>query len=143
MPAIVRSALFACLLAVALGADTHDDIIELVTSMAAALTEANPAQFMDGFDKSMPGYGTLQSKVAALVTQAEVSSHVEPLIESGNGDTYAVDLDWFLQVRSLSQDGPIVRRREVVHCDLRKIKKRWKIVSIKPLGLFDPMNPAP
>jgi len=46
-----------------------------------------------------------------------------------------------LEVRSLEQDGPIVRRREVIHCELRKDeahkkKSQWKIVAIKPLDFF-------
>ena len=43
-----------------------------------------------------------------------------------------------LEVRSLEQDGPIVRRREMVHCELRKEKKHWKIVALKPLDFFAP-----
>jgi hypothetical protein len=143
MPAIVRSAVLACVFAAAAGADAHDDIIELVTSMAGALTEVNVPQFMAAFDKNMPDYDSLQADVTALVTQTEVSSSIEPLMESGNNQTYSIDLDWFLQVRSLQQVGPIVRRREIVHCELRKIKKHWKIVAIKPLDFFAPPKPAP
>ena len=48
----------------------------------------------------------------------------------------SIDLDWVLEIRSLEQDGPLVRRREVVHCELRKEKKQWKIVALKPIDFF-------
>lgn len=143
MPAIVRSAILALVFAAALSADTHDDILNLVTSMAGALTEVNVAEFMAAFDNNMPDYDRLEAEVTALVTQTEVSSSIEPLMESGNNQTYSIDLDWFLQIRSLAQVGPITRRREIVHCELRKIKKHWKIVAIKPLDFFAPPKPTP
>ena len=115
----------------------------LVGSMAAALTEVDVPAFMDAFDKDMPDYDRLKTNVAALVNQADVSSSIVPLMESGDDEKRTIDLDWFLEVRSLQQDGPIVHRREVVHCELQKIKKRWKVVSIKPLAFFEPAPGAP
>jgi hypothetical protein len=119
-----------------LHADTHDDIIDLFASMAAALSEINVPQFMDAFDKDMPEYGKLKSAVTALVNQADVSSSVDPVKDEGDEARRTVDLDWYLEIRSLLPDGPIVRRREVVHCELRKEKKRWKIVDLKPIEFF-------
>lgn len=106
--------------------------------MAAALSEINVPQFMDAFDKDMPDYDRIRAGVAALVNQAEVASSVEPLKDEGDESKRTVDLDWYLEIRSLAPDGPLVRRRQVVHCELRKEKKRWKIVSLKPLDFFAP-----
>ena len=142
MRAIARSAILACILAALAPADAHDDVIEVVTSMAAALTAVNVPQFMASFDKNMPDYGRIETSVTALVNQAEVSSSIEPLTEEGSGQKRKIDLDWLLEVRSLEQDGPILRRREVVHCDLEKQGRRWKIVSLKPLEFFEPAQPA-
>jgi len=119
-----------------LHADTHDDVVDLFASMAAALSEINVPQFMDAFDKDMPDYGKLKGAVTALVNQAEVSSSVEPLKDEGDDTRRTVELDWYLEIRSLLPDGPLVRRREVVHCELQKEKKRWKIVALKPLDFF-------
>jgi len=106
--------------------------------MSGGLSAVNVAQFMDEFDPDMPGYEDLKANVAALVNQAEVTSSIEPVRESGDDSKMSVDLDWFLQARSLVEHGPIVERRQVVHCELRKIKKKWKIVSLKPLEFFAP-----
>ena len=123
-------------LLVCLHADTHDDVIDLFTSMAAALSELNVPQFMDAFDKDMPDYGNLKTGVTALVRQADVTSTIEPLSDEGDDTKRTVELDWYLEIRSLLPDGPLVRRREVVHCELRKEKKHWKIVALKPIEFF-------
>jgi hypothetical protein len=136
MRAIVRSAGLICIVAVFACADPHDDVAEVVTSMAAALTDVNVSKFMAAFSKDMPGYGTLENNVTALVKQGDVSSSIQTVTEDGDDQARSIDLDWVLEVRSLEQDGPLVRRREVIHCELHKEKKHWKVVSIKPLDFF-------
>jgi hypothetical protein len=136
MRAIALSCGIGILGCVALIADTRDDVVDLFASMAAALSEINVPQFMDAFDKDMPDYEKLKNAVTALVNQAEVSSSVEPVKDEGDDTKRTVELDWYLEIRSLLPDGPLVHRREVILCELRKEKKRWKIVSIKPLEFF-------
>jgi hypothetical protein len=119
-------------------ADAHDDVMEVLTSMAGALTEVNVAKFMQAFSKSMPDYDSIQNNVTGLVRQSEVSSAIEPVNEDGDDQTRNINLDWSLEVRSLEQDGPVVQRRQMVHCQLRKEKKGWKIVSLQPLDFFAP-----
>jgi hypothetical protein len=123
----------ACLLA-----DTPREIIDVFGAMAAALTDNNLTEFMGAFDKDMPGYGKLKTDVTALMTQANITSSIEPIKDEGDDTAHKVDLDWFLQVRSLYPDGPIVNRREVIHCELRKQGKHWKIVSLQPVEFFAP-----
>ncbi|HEX5228508.1 MAG TPA: hypothetical protein VFW44_12390 [Bryobacteraceae bacterium] len=159
MRAIVRSAGLFFVLAgffVALAAeDPHEAVMDVLSRMAAALTGAvganstgagartgNVAEFMSAVSKEMPEYDTLQSEITALVRNAEVSSSITPLTEDVQADTYKIDLDWLLEIRSLEQDGPMERRREVVHCELRKEKKHWKVVSLKPLGFFAAAKPG-
>jgi len=143
MPATARNVfLLACCFAFTpLRGDSSSDVINLVGSMTAALTEVDVPAFMESFDKDMPGYDDLKNQVTALVNQAEVTSSVEPLQEGGDDAKRSIDLDWFLEVRSLENDGPIVQRRQVVHCELRKENKKWKIVFLKPLDFFTPAKP--
>ena len=150
MPAIAlrmaRSAALLCIMAVFAAADTHNDVMEVLTKMAAALTQTNAdrggsiggnvAEFMSCISRNMPEYDALKANVTALVNNAEISSSIEPLTEDQKGDTYQIDLDWFLQIQSLEPDGPMVRRRQVVHCELRKEDKHWKVVALKPLDFF-------
>ncbi len=140
MRAIALSCCLGILGCVALSADAHDEVVDLFASMAAALAEINVAQFMDAFDKSAPDYGKLKDEVTALVKQAEISSSVEPLKDEGDDNKRLVEMDWVLEIRSLIPDGPLVRRREIIRCELRKDKKRWKIVALKPIEFFAPAN---
>jgi hypothetical protein len=152
MEAIARSAALVFILTAFASADAHDDVFEVVTTMAGALTEVdgigqsvvqgNVSRFMSAFSKDMPDYATLESNVTALVRQAEVSSSVQTVSEDGNDQARTIDLDWVMQVRNLEQDGPIVRRREVVHCAFRKEKKHWKIISLTPIDFFAPPKPG-
>ncbi len=144
-----RSAALLCLAAAFAGADAHDDVMEVITSMAGALSEishgvasrtVNVSKFMSAFSKDMPDYDTLENNVTALGNSADVSSSIEPLTEDGGDQARKMDLDWLLEIRSLEQDGPLVRRREVVHCELRKENKQWKIVALKPIDFFAPAN---
>jgi hypothetical protein len=145
MPAIVRSAALLCIAAAFACADAHDDVMDVLAKMAAALTQTNAdgqaisgnvAEFMSAVSKDMPDYDTLKNNVTALVNNAEISSSIEPLTEDAQADTYKIDLDWVLEIRSLERDGPLVRRREVVHCELRKEKKHWKLIALKPVSFF-------
>jgi hypothetical protein len=148
MRAIARSALLVCLVAAFGFADAHDDVMDVVASMAGALTEVNGSgialvhgnvsKFMAEFSKDMPDYDTVKNNVTALVNEGEISSSILPLTEEDAGETYKIDLDWLLEIRNLEQDGPLVRRREVVHLELRKEKKHWKVVALKPLDFFAP-----
>ncbi len=123
-----------CLLA----GDTHSEIVEVFTSMAAALSDSNVSVFMNAFDKDLAGYGKLKIDITALLTQADISSSVEPIKDEGGDATHSMDLDWLLQVRSQLPDGPIVNRRQIIHCELRKQGKHWKIVSLTPMDFFAP-----
>ncbi len=136
MRAIVPSC--AAIFAMCLLADTPREIVDVFGAMAAALSDVNVSEFMGAFDKDMPGYGKLKNDVTALMTQADITSSVEPVKDEGDDSTHTLDLDWYLQVRSLYPDGPIVTRREVIHCQLRKQGKRWRIVSLQPLEFFAP-----
>lgn len=143
MRVIGLSAILLACAAACLSADPETEVNNLVGVMTAALTEVDVPEFMGVFDKNMPGYERLKQNVTALVDQAEVASSVEPIKNEGSETNRAVDLDWYLQVRSLVQDGPIVRRRQVVHLELMQDKKRWRVVSIAPIDFFAPAKLAP
>jgi hypothetical protein len=140
MRAIGRSTgILACVAFSYLSADTHDEIVDVVGNMANALSTVNPPKFMDAVDKNMPDYDKLKSNVTALMNQTEITSSIETVNDEGDDTKRTVDLDWYLEIRSLVPDGPIERRREIIHCELaRKDKKHWKIVSLKPVEFFAP-----
>ena len=136
MAAIARSAGLLLLCAALLMADAHDEIVDHFAAMAAALADNNAAGFMAGIDKTMAGYDDLKTQINAMVDVTSVASDIDPRKDTGDNQQRAVDLDWFLVLRSKLADGPIVRRRELVHCELRKEGRHWKVVAMTPLSFF-------
>ncbi len=121
-------------------ADTHTDVVDLFASMTAALTEdpPNAAGFMKAFDRKLPEYEELHRDIKALLLDSGVASSVDWVQESGDDEKRTVDLDWFLELRSLQPGGPTRTRREIVHCELVKQGRHWRIVSISPISIFRP-----
>jgi hypothetical protein len=128
----------ALLLAPALRADSHAEILDVLGSMATALGDGNVPEFMKPFDRNMPGYDTLHGNISALAMQGEVASSIQPLKDEGDDAKRTMDLDWYMEIRSADPAGPLVRRREVVHCRFEKQGKHWKITFLDPISFFAP-----
>jgi len=114
------------------------EIWDLLTRVAAALSQGNLAAFLGGFDRSMKGYQALAANAAALLGQYEVQSSIELLRDEPAGAARSLELDWFLQLEEQRDAGAVIRRRERVHCRLEKRGKEWKITGIEPLAFFAP-----
>jgi hypothetical protein len=123
-------------------ADTHTDILDLVGSMASALSENNAPGFLEAFDKAMPGYDHLHEAIPALLDQGEITSSVEPLRDEGDETKRTVDLDWYLEIHNPDAAAPVIRRREVIHCRMEKQGKHWRVTSLDPVSFFEPENLA-
>lgn len=136
-PEIARR-VFLLSLAAPLVGDARHEILDLFTEMASALSEGNGLAFLDHIGHSMPDYEKFQQNILALVEQAEVLSAIDLLKEEGDDRTRSVEVDWFLQIRSREQSGPLVRRREIIKCRLARAKKKWKVTSLDPAGFFAP-----
>jgi hypothetical protein len=119
-------------------ADVRQDTLDLFTSMASALSEGNGLAFLDHVDHSMPDYEKLEQNILALVAQNEVLSSIDVLKQEGDDHEQTVELDWFLQIRSREEAGPLERRRQIVKCRLLRIKKKWKVASLDPVSFFAP-----
>ena len=105
--------------------------------MASGLSEDNAAAFLAGIEKTTPEYEKLKVQIPALLSQAELTSSVRPLKDEGDDAKRVVDLDWFLEIRGKTADGPVVRRRDVIHCTVEKRGKSWRVVSLKPVEFFE------
>jgi len=125
-------------LAAPLLADTRQEILDLITELASALSEGNGLAFLDHIDRAMPDYQKLEQSILALTEQNEVSAAIDILKQEGDDRTQTVELDWLMQIRSREDSGPIERRRETVKCRAERKKKNWKIVSLEPIALFAP-----
>jgi hypothetical protein len=121
-----------------LGDPPPQHIVALFSAMATALSESNPAAFLQFIDRGMKDYHKLEGYVTALTAQAEVSCSVEFLTDEGGEAKRTVMVDWFLQITSRQDSGPLERRRENVTCQLTRTKKSWTVMSLEPVELFRP-----
>jgi hypothetical protein len=128
------------LLVVGARADTHADVVDLVASMAAALSDNNAPGFLKALDKAMPGYDHLAEAIPALLAQGNIMSSVEPVHDDGDETKRSLELDWYMEIRNLDETAPVIRRREVIHCRVEKQGKHWRITSLDPLSFFEPEN---
>ena len=137
-----RTGLLACSLLVALVwpvcANDDQDIWDVLTQAASALSEGNARNFLAVFDRTMPEYNTLDANVNALLDQCQVQSSIEILSQEGTGAMRNVELDWFLQIVQQQESAAVTRRRERVRCRLAKQGKKWRITSLEPMGFFAP-----
>ena len=136
-PDIARRAFLAAL-AGSLMAGTAQEVLDLFTDLASALSEGNGLAFLDRVDRSMPDYETLQRNILALVAQNELVAAIDVIEDEGDDHTRAVQVDWLLQIRSREETGTLVRRREIVKCRLERVKKKWKVTSLDPISFLAP-----
>jgi hypothetical protein len=109
------------------------DVVQFLRSTATALANAhdNGAQeFLDHFDRSMPGFATLRDEVEALVARAEVGSTIDVVSDSGDNHRRRIELDWVLEIQDQAP------RRKVIKCTIEKRGKSWKFTSLEPLDFF-------
>ena len=135
---MTRRALLVVPFAVRLWADSAQQVWDLFTSMAWALTADNAIAFLSAFDPGMPGFEALRVNVTALLRMAEVHSSIDLVEESGDDRSRVVELDWLVHILN-RQDGAVAERREEhVKCRVEKAGKKWRVASLEPLEFFAP-----
>jgi len=126
---------------IARAADAQQQIFDLFTKIASALSADDPGAFIDAVDPDMPDFQDFRRDIVALTDVAAVTNSIEVVSDAGDDTHRAEELDWFLEIVGNSEPHPVERRREVVKFKLERKGskgKRWKIVSIEPLHFFAP-----
>ena len=135
---MTRRLLMLLPLAACLRADSEKDARDLVASLADALSAGKVELFLDFFDRGMPDFDKLRFNVAGLTGQSDVSCNVEIASNEGDDSERTLTLDWILTIEP-KQDSPgATQRQKTVMCRLKKMGKKWKIVSFAPVDLFAP-----
>lgn len=132
-----RALLFACA-ALPLRADDAQQVWDLFTDLAGALSDGKAEEFLSYFDRAMPGYQDLTTAVTALVLEDDINSSIELLSNEGTGTERTVEADWYLHLVGKQDAAPSTQRRERVHCSLAKQGKKWRITALEPLSFFAP-----
>ena len=119
-------------------ADAQQQVFDLFSKIAAALSDDDPAMFVEAVDPNMPHFADFRRDVVALTDLADLTNSIEVLSDTGDDTHRAEELDWYLEIVGKSNPHPMEQRREVVKFRLERKGKKWKIVSIDPLHFFAP-----
>jgi hypothetical protein len=131
----------SAMVGVARAADAQQQIFDLFTKIASALSDDDPAMFIEAVDPDMPNLQDFRRDIVALTDLASITNSLEILADSGDDTHRAEEVDWFLEIVGKSDPHSLERRREVVKFGLERKGnkgKKWKIVSIDPLHFFAP-----
>ena len=111
-----------------------------IASLAAALSENDPDGALEFFDSKMPSFADIEQKIEALTAQDDISCAIDVVTDTDVNGVHKLDLDWFMQLKSQGDSEQLERRRERVQVEMRQIKGAWKITSITPAKIFDPIS---
>jgi hypothetical protein len=123
---------------VACAADAQQQVFDLFTKIASALSEDDVTTFIEAVDPAMPHFGEFQRDVRALAGAADLANSIEVLSDTGDETHRTEELDWYLEIVEKAASRKVERRREAVKFRLERTGKKWKIVSIDPLSFFGP-----
>ena len=136
----MRRRTFLALCPAVLCAEPKPPIYELLSRLASYFSDGNAAGVMTAFSKSMPRYAAIETNVGALTAQTDILCDIELLEESGDEQARAAEVTWFLEIKSKESNGPTERREKDVKLTFRKEGKNWKIVSLEPASILDPLR---
>jgi len=120
--------------------DTQQEVTDLAGDMAAALANNDAEGFLTHVAKEMPGRAMLRDNLFGLVAAADLNSSVEVIDLKTEGARTVVNFDWSLHVISKDDSSQVEQRHETVTLEVEKQGKRWKVVALKPVSFFGPIN---
>jgi hypothetical protein len=111
-----------------------------LANLASALSESDSDSALEVFDSQMKSYGEIERNIEAMTAQTDVSCSIDIVTDVEENGVHKLDLDWYMQLKSLNDDAQLERRRERVQVEMRQIKGKWKITSLTPLSILDPLR---
>jgi hypothetical protein len=111
-----------------------------LANLATALSDGDADDALEIFDSKMKNYPDIEQKIEALTDQDDISCAIDIVTDEESNGIHKLDLDWFIQLKSQIDDSQFERRRERIQVEMRQIKGVWKITSISPVSIFEPIN---
>jgi len=113
-----------------------------ISNLATALSQSDPDDVLSYFDSQMKDFGAIEANIEALTAQADVSCAIDIVADEESNGVHKLDLDWFMELKSQgdNNDPQLERRRVRVQVEMKQVKGRWKITSLSPLSIFDPIR---
>ncbi len=133
---------FLALVTVSLHAEKKPPVYALLSSLSSYFSEGNGPGAITAFAKTMPGYASIEANIMALTAQADILCVIELIDEEGDEQKRKAEVSWFLEIKSKESNGPTERREQNVKLAFEKQGNDWKIVSIDPASILDPLKIA-
>lgn len=124
------------LLALLFTTSTEDDIRNVLASMATDLSAGNISGFLNLLAKDFPAPDELRQQLVGLTTTYDVNSSVQVQTATGTEEKQSAKVDWYLALRSRTDNAVAQQRREVLTIEFIKRNKRWRVTSISPISFF-------
>jgi hypothetical protein len=134
------AALAAALCARNAEAAEEETPFDRLAMLAAYLSQNSAPEALACFDPQMKDYAVIQANIEAIGAQTDVLCAIDVVEEKGEGGDRKLDTDWFVELRSQADGGPVERRRERVQIEMKKFPKIWKIVAMAPVSILDPIH---
>jgi len=107
-----------------------------LTELASYLGQGDADSAISLFDQQPE----LANNIAALIDQTEVTCAVEIISDTETNGVHKLDVDWQITLKSKADNITVERRREQVKVEMRQIKGKWKITSLSPSTILDPIH---
>jgi hypothetical protein len=104
--------------------------------MATDLSSSNISGFMTAIAKDFPARDELRQQLEGLISAHDPNSSVEIQTTSGTEDKQTAKVDWYLALRSRTDNAVALQRREVLTIEFTRVSKRWRITALTPREFF-------
>jgi hypothetical protein len=112
----------------------------VLSKLSSDLSQNDTDGAIAAFDKSMKGYGGIEQNIAAIIAQTQVVSAIDITEDTEREGAHYLSVDWYLTLTLQNDGNRTERRREQVSIEMRQIKGKWKITSMTPLSILDPIK---
>jgi hypothetical protein len=131
-----RAILFALAVAPAFAADPAEQVWDVLSGMASALSESDAAGFLRAFDSAMPGFHDLSAAVTGLLREVSLESTIDPAENSGDDRSRTLEVEWSLRLVDREDLDRVTERNATVRIRFERQHGKWKVVSFVPASLF-------
>ena len=112
-----------------------------IVKLATALSGNDSSTALSYFDSKMKNHAAIEANLGALAAQADVTCAIDIVTDDEEpGGAHKLQLDWYMTLKSQADPMLQERRREQVQVEMRMSGSRWKIVSMSPLSILDPIK---
>ena len=137
---IARLLVLLLLVRVPLFGDAEQEITDVVTTLASALSDDNLQRFFKTLDSALPGFDQLEHDLTGLASVTQIGCSVDLISHKGTDTAQEADLDWYMVLSSKQDQNLIERRRTKVTLKMEKRGKKWIVTAFTPISIFTAMT---